>query len=236
MDQRREQISERESLYFKNLYVFDGDKPISAIIRNYKSADFAGLIRVQQESFPPPFPSELWWNDEQLQEHVARFPEGALCVEIAGEIAGSVTGLRVNYDPQHAPDHSWAALTDNGYIRTHQPQGDTLYIVDICIRPAYRKLGLGKWMMQTMYEVVVQLGLKRLLGGGRMPGYHKTAASMSIEAYAKAIIDGQLKDPVITFLLRCGRTPVQVVPNYLEDEESRNYALLMEWRNPFSPR
>ncbi|MBD0381997.1 GNAT family N-acetyltransferase [Paenibacillus sedimenti] len=219
--------------YYKKLYVFDGDKPVTAIIRGYTKADFEGLIRVQQESFPPPFPSELWWNEDQLQEHVTRFPEGALCVEIAGEIAGSITGLRVQYDPLHADEHSWATLTDNGYIRNHRPDGDTLYIVDICIRPAYRKLGLGKWMMQSMYEVVVQLGLERLLGGGRMPGYHKVADSMTIEAYAEAIMSGSLKDPVITFLLRCGRTPVQVVPDYLEDEESRNYALLMEWRNPF---
>ena len=233
MDQLKESISEGDSLYFKNVYVFDGDKPVEAIIRNYTNEDFAGLIQVQQESFPPPFPSELWWNEEQLQEHVARFPEGALCVEIAGEIAGSITGLRVHYDPHHASDHSWAALTDNGYIRTHQPQGDTLYIVDICIRPAYRKLGLGKWMMQSMYEVVVQLGLKRLLGGGRMPGYHKHAAIMSADDYVRAVMAGALKDPVITFLLRCGRTPVQVVPNYLQDEESLNHALLMEWRNPF---
>ncbi|MFD0694046.1 GNAT family N-acetyltransferase [Paenibacillus sp. GCM10027628] len=219
--------------YYKSLYVFDGEKPVSSIIRNYKTEDFEGLIRVQQESFPPPFPSELWWNEEQLQEHVTRFPEGALCVEIAGEIAGSITGLRVQYDPQHATDHSWATITDNGYIRNHSPDGDTLYIVDICIRPAYRKFGLGKWMMQSMYEVVVQLGLDRLLGGGRMPGYHKVADTMSIEAYGEAILNGRLKDPVITFLLSCGRTPVQVVPDYLEDEESRNYALLMEWRNPF---
>lgn len=220
-------------VYYKSLYVFDGEKPVAAIIRNYTMEDFEGLIRVQQESFPPPFPSELWWNVEQLQEHVTRFPEGALCVEIAGEVAGSITGLRVQYDPQHADDHSWATITDNGYIRSHRPDGDTLYIVDICIRPAYRKFGLGKWMMQSMYEVVVQLGLDRLLGGGRMPGYHKVADTMSIEAYAEAIMNGSLKDPVITFLLRCGRTPVQVVPDYLEDEESRNYALLMEWRNPF---
>mgnify|MGYP001032086860 CR=1 FL=1 len=40
-------------------------------------------------------------------------------------------------------------------------------------------------------------------------------------------------DPVITFMLRCGRTPVKVVANYLEDEESCNYGALMEWRNPF---
>ncbi|WP_261303149.1 GNAT family N-acetyltransferase [Paenibacillus andongensis] len=226
-------VTEPGKLYVKKIYVFDGDKPIEAAIRNYGKADFDALIRVQQESFPPPFPSELWWNEEQLTEHITRFPEGALCVEVAGQVVGSITGLRVEYEEQHVADHSWSSLTDDGYIRTHRPDGDTLYIVDICIKPAYRKFGLGKWMMQSMYEVVVHLGLRRLLGGGRMPGYHKHAAAMNADDYVRAVMAGALKDPVITFLLRCGRTPVQVVPNYLQDEESLNHALLMEWRNPF---
>jgi hypothetical protein len=56
---------------------------------------------------------------------------------------------------------------------------------------------------------------------------------MTAEQYLEAVVKGELKDPVITFLLRCGRTPVKVVANYLEDEESCNYAALMEWKNPF---
>lgn len=218
----------------KHLYVFDGDTPVEAVIRTYGAADFEALIRVQQVSFPPPFPSELWWTKEQLMEHVTRFPEGALCVEVAGQIVGSITGLRVDSEQiEVAADHSWSAVTDDGFIRTHRPDGDTLYIVDVCIMPAYRKFGLGKWLMQSMYEVVVHLGLARLLGGGRMPGYQRAAETMSADDYAAAVMAGTMKDPVITFLLRCGRTPVSVVANYLEDEESLNHALLMEWRNPF---
>ncbi|GAB7056153.1 MULTISPECIES: GNAT family N-acetyltransferase [Paenibacillus] len=220
------------AFYRKELYVFEQDRSVKATIRSYTENDFEGLIRIQQESFPPPFPSELWWNEEQLSNHVRLFPEGALCVEIEGELAASITGLRVNFDPAHA-DHTWEEMTDGGYIRNHDPNGNTLYIVDISARPAYRKLGLGKWLMMSMYEVVVQLKLVRLLGGGRLPGYHKYADSMPAEVYVRHVLDGKLKDPVMTFLLRCGRTPVKLVENYLEDEESHNYAMLMEWRNPF---
>ncbi|SFL59959.1 Ribosomal protein S18 acetylase RimI [Paenibacillus sp. 1_12] len=219
-------------LYYKELYVYHEDKPLPALIRSYSHEDFDALIRIQQESFPPPFPSELWWNKEQLYEHVSRFPEGALCVEIAGEIVGSMTGLRIHTHSQQS-GQSWAEVTDNGYIRTHVPDGDTLYVVDVCIRPDCRKLGLGKWLMQSMYEVTVQLGLTRLLGGGRMPGYHKVANELTAQQYVQAILDGRFKDPVISFLMRCGRTPVDIIANYLEDEESCNYGLLMEWRNPF---
>jgi len=220
--------------YRKELYVFDGDKPVKATIRNYTKDDFPALIRVQAECFPPPFLSDLWWNEEQLANHVTLFPEGALCVEIEGEIAGSMTGLRVDFDPAH-PEHAWEDITDAGYIRNHRPDGDTLYVVDIAVRPANRKLGLGKCLMQAMCETVVQLGMKRLLGGGRMPGYHRHADNLTAQQYAEEVLAGRLKDPVVTFLMRCGRTPVAVAPNYLEDEESLGYALLMEWRNPFAP-
>jgi ribosomal protein S18 acetylase RimI-like enzyme len=219
-------------MYKKELYVFEGTKPVKAVIRQYRKEDFEGLIQVQQEAFPPPFPSELWWNMEQLSNHVRLFPEGALCIEINGRIAGSMTGLIVNYQPGD-PDHNWSGITDDGYIRNHDPNGNTLYVVDICISPAFRKLGLGKVLMQSMYEVVVHLGLDRLLGGGRMPGYHLHSEELSIEEYGEKLLTGELKDPVITFLLRCGRTPVKPVRSYLEDEESCDYGMLMEWRNPF---
>lgn len=219
-------------MYHNEIYVFDGQRPLRAVIRNYKEADFPGLIRIQQESFPPPFPEDLWWNEEQLRQHVTLFPEGALCVEIEGELAGSMTGLIVEFDPKH-PDHTWAEITDNGYIRNHNPHGDTLYVVDISVRPSYRKLGLGKWLMFAMYDVVIHKRLKRLLGGGRMSGYHLVQNEMTAEQYLDAILKGERKDPVITFMLRCGRSPLKVVANYLEDEESGNYGVLMEWKNPF---
>ncbi|KKO52584.1 GNAT family N-acetyltransferase [Paenibacillus sp. DMB20] len=216
----------------QRFYVFDDNRPVPAVIRSYTPADFDELIVIQSETFPPPYPPEQWWNKEQLMQHVARFPEGALCIEVDGVLAGSITSLIVDYDPE-GPPHSWAEATDGGYIRNHNPYGNTLYIADICVRPRYRKLGLGKWLIQSLYHVTVQLELARLLGGGRMPGYHRVAAGMTAEEYLDAVIRGDLKDPVVTFLLRCGRTPVGVAANYLEDEESCNYGALMEWRNPF---
>jgi GNAT superfamily N-acetyltransferase len=152
-------------------------------------------------------------------------------MEVNGEIVASMTSLIVNFDPNH-PDHSWEEITDNGYITNHNPNGNTLYVVDIGVRPAYRKYGLGKWLMQSMYEVVVHLGMERLLGGGRMPGYHKVAHELTAQEYIDEVMKGNLKDPVITFLLRCGRTPVNLIADYLDDEESHNYGVLMEWKNP----
>lgn len=220
---------------YKKWYVFDGGKPVPAVIRNYTGNDFQALIQVQKESFPPPFPPDLWWREEQLKEHIDRFPEGALCVEAEGEVVGSITGLVIDFDPSE-PEHTWSDITDDGFIRNHNQDGNAIYIVDICVKPAFRQLGLGKWLMQSMYEVVVHERLERLLGGARMPFYHKYRNEMSAEEYLNRVMEGEIGDPVVTFLLHCGRTPVQVLPNYIEDEESCNYAALMEWKNPFLHR
>jgi ribosomal protein S18 acetylase RimI-like enzyme len=216
----------------KEFYVVKDHIAEKIAIRTYTEQDFSGLIDIQRACFPPPFPEELWWSREQLGEHVARFPAGALCAEAGGRLIGSMTGLIVNMN-DYGHQHSWETITDSGYIRNHNPAGDTLYVVDICVLPEYRKAGIGKWLMQSMYETVVHLGLARLLGGGRMPGYSAYADQVTPEAYVEHVLSGKRQDPVLTFLLRCGRMPVGVARNYLEDEQSRNCAAIMEWKNPF---
>src|SRR5690606_9829823 len=135
-------------------------------------------------------------------------------------------------DPKEL-NHTWEEITDNGYIRNHDNNGNTLYVVDLCVRPKYRNLDLGKLLMHSMYELVIYKDLDRLLGGGRMPGYHKYAGEWTAEQYLQEVVNGSIYDPVISFLLRCGRMPIGVVPDYIEDEESCNFATLMEWKNPF---
>ncbi|WP_322907615.1 GNAT family N-acetyltransferase [Paenibacillus sp. SGZ-1009] len=220
--------------YAKTCYVYHNRQPYPASVRSYNEHDFESLIAIQAAAFPPPYPAELWWNREQLHEHHTRFPQGALCVEIDGKLAGSMTGLIVAFD-ESQPQHTWEQMTDHGYIRNHDPHGDTLYVADLCVHPAYRQWGLGKLLMQSMYEVTAALGLKRLLGAGRMPGYHVVADHCTPEQYVARITSGELYDPVISFLMRCGRTPLTVIANYLDDEESLNYAVLMEWNNPLPP-
>src|SRR5690606_32473719 len=184
--------------YKKHVYLKDDQGYVDALVRNYGQVDFDELINIQAESFPPPFPSELWWNKEQLRNHVSLFPEGALCVEVNGVLAGSMTGLLVDFDPTN-PFHTWEEITDDGYIRNHNPNGNTLYVVDIGVRPSYRKLGLGKWLMFSMYDVVIHKHLTRLIGGGRMSGFHRYEKAMTAEQYLDSVIKGKLQDPVITF-------------------------------------
>lgn len=217
--------------YYKEFFIFRNDKPVKAIIRSYTQKDFNDLIQIQKESFPPPFPSELWWNKKQLQNHITLFPEGALCIEIEGVICGSITSLIV--DMNNKVSHTWEAITDNGYISNHNEKGNTLYVVDICVTPSCRSLGIGKLLMQSLYELVIHKDLLQLQAGCRIPGYHLVSNIYSPLQYMNNVIDGTIHDVVMSFFMKCGSKPESIVYNYLEDEESHNCAVLMEWKNPF---
>jgi ribosomal protein S18 acetylase RimI-like enzyme len=219
-------------LYIKE-WIKTGTTRKELIIRLYTKEDFEGLIDIQRECFPPPFPEELHWSIEQLKEHIKQFPQGAFCAEIDGVLVGSITTLITRY--QEGDQHSWSEVTDHGYIRNHDAEGNTLYVVDISVRPNYRSYGIGKRLLQSMYYLVVQLGLEQLLGGGRMPNYHRYYEQLTPEEYIDQVIKGEIGDPVISFMLNNGRSPIGIAYDYLEDEESKNCAALMAWRNPFIP-
>lgn len=192
-------------------------------------ADWEGLFRIQRECFPPPYPEEQLWSREQIETHVRLFPAGSLCAEADGELVGSCTSLIIQYDPADAA-HSWSEVTADGYITTHNPDGDSLYGVDMAVRPAWRGKGIARAMYQARYDLVRRLGLKRFLAAGRMPGYHRHGAELTVEQYAAEVVAGRLIDPTITPQLRAGLKPLHVIRGYLPDEESGNAALLLEWR------
>jgi ribosomal protein S18 acetylase RimI-like enzyme len=203
-------------------------------VRRYTLADFDQLVRIQRECFPPPFPAELWWRREQIASQLQHFPAGALCAVEGDELVGSATCSRIRFDPAH-PRHTWAEVADDGYIRTCDPTGDTLYGIDVAVRPAWRGRGVARALYQARFALVRELGLQRFLAGSRISGYHRFR-ELTAEQYAAEVVAGRLMDPVITPQLKAGLQPVCVLPEYVPDEESRNYALLMQWLPTASAR
>lgn len=200
------------------------------IVRPYTLNDFDALLRVQQEAFPPPFPEELLWKREHVEAHVTAYPEGAMVAVCDGEIAGSATSLRVTYTG--AP-HTWEEVSDRGYIRgRHEPDGDSLYGIDLCVRPAFRGKGIAHALYEARKQLVVRSGLKRFMAGCRIPGYRDVANHLNAADYVRLVADGERHDLVLSFMLKQGMRPLQVLDDYLEDAESCDKAVLVEWANP----
>ncbi|MBA3684447.1 MAG: GNAT family N-acetyltransferase [Planctomycetes bacterium] len=207
----------------------------TARLRSYRPGDLEQLVAIQRECFPPPFPAELWWTKAQIASHCHLFPEGALCAEAEdGSLVGSATAHLLRWDPQD-PDHTWAEAADGGMLANHEPDGDTLYGVDVAVRPAWRGRGIARQFYQARFALVRSRGLRRFLAGSRISGYHLHRDRLSPEAYAAEVVAGRLSDPVVTPQLRAGLVPVRVVRGYLPDAEASDCALLMQWQNPDIP-
>jgi len=79
---------------------------------------------------------------------------------------------------------------------------------------------------------MTRFNLRRMVAGGRIPGYKNHAGKMSPEEYIEKVKSGELKDMALNAHLKAGYEVKGVHLDYLIDEASLNYATLIEMPNP----
>lgn len=196
-------------------------------LRQLTIEDFDALVAMQQRCFPGMQP----WTREHIESQLAIFPEGQLCVEVDGKLAASASSLIVRYDPS-LEWHNWMAVSDGGYIRNHQPKGDTLYGIEIMVDPEFRRMRLARRLYDARKELCRNRHLTRIIIAGRIPGYGKYADRLSAREYVEQVQEKAIYDPVLTTQLANGFALQGLIPNYFpSDEDSRGYATFLEWLN-----
>jgi predicted amidohydrolase/ribosomal protein S18 acetylase RimI-like enzyme len=196
-------------------------------VRRLRIEDFDALIAMQEQCFPGMKP----WTRDQIQCQIATFPEGQLCVEVEGKLAASSSSLILEYDPNLAW-HNWKAIADGGYIRNHNPRGDTLYGIEIMVDPEFRGMKLSRRLYDARKDLCRERNLARIIIGGRIPGFGAHADEMSAREYVENVIDKTLYDPVLTAQLANGFSLQGLIPDYMpSDTDSRGYATFCEWVN-----
>jgi ribosomal protein S18 acetylase RimI-like enzyme len=200
-------------------------------IRNTLVQDIPKIVNLQ-ESFPYLARYGNIWRPEELESHLRVFPEGQfVAVEPDDTVVGSASTLIVFLNPEYA-EHTWKHITANGLFMNHNPKGDSLYGADISTHPKYRHEGIGKMLYDARKQLVRELNLRRMIGGGRLFNYCEYASRTSALEYAQKVIRGELRDPVLSFELDNEFKFVKILPNYLDDVRSLNYASFIEWINP----
>jgi predicted amidohydrolase/GNAT superfamily N-acetyltransferase len=196
--------------------------------RRMTLGDVPAVIELQRRTFA----GMAMWTAGQLTRHLSVFPEGQLvAVDERGRIIGSASSLIIDWD-DYAQAADWATITGNGSFDTHNPLGKTLYGADMSVDPSARRRGVGSLFYGKRKELVRERKLKRLLTGGRIPGYGKVASEMSAAEYVTQVARGRRTDPTLSFQLANGLVVLDVVPDYLDDADSKHYATLLEWLNP----
>lgn len=171
------------------------------------------------------------WSLEQFKSLISIFPEGQVCIEVNGKIVASSCSHIINFDNYSVSD-SWGTLTNNGFIRNHDPKGDTLYGIEIMVDPDYRNMKLSRRLYEYRQKIVKEKNLKRIAIGGRIPNYHKYTDKMTAAEYVEKVIDKKLYDPVLTAQTANGFILKELLPDYLpNDKESCGYATFLEWIN-----
>ncbi len=172
------------------------------------------------------------WSRDVIESQIHIFPEGQIGVELDGELVGTSSSLLVD-EEDFGAWHSYNEVSDGGYIRTHDPNGDTLYGIDIAVDPSSRGMKFARRLYEARKELVSKRNLRAILIAGRIPGYHAHADDMTPEEYVRRVVTKDLIDPVLTSQLANGFAIRFVLRNYLpSDKESCGHAVYMEWLNP----
>jgi GNAT superfamily N-acetyltransferase len=189
---------------------------------------------LQKESYPYLARYGNIWRSEEIESHLQVFPEGQfVAVEPDGTVVGSASTLIVSLNPEYA-EHTWKEITTDGMFTNHHnlhDGGDSLYGADISTHPKYRHEGIGSMLYDARKELVIKLNLKRMIAGGRLFNYCEYADKISPLEYAHKVIRGELRDPVLSFEVANGFRFIKILPNYLDDVRSLNYASFIEWLN-----
>ena len=197
------------------------------LVRPMKLEDFDAVVALQLECFPGMSP----WLKAHIESMTRIFPEGQIVLEYDGEIVASSCSLVVDFS-EYDDWANWKEIADSGYIRNHDPEGDTLYGIEIMVSPRYRGMKLARRLYEARKQIVRLLNLKRIIIGGRMPGYGKHADAMTALEYVEEVMSKRLFDPVLTIQVSNGFSLVRLIPDYFpSDSASRGYATFLEWRN-----
>jgi GNAT superfamily N-acetyltransferase len=196
-------------------------------IRNLKHSDIAAAIDLQSRVYNaiPAF------KHEQFESLLKHFPEGQFVAELEGRLVGLAISLVILWD-DYSLHHTWDSVTNDGHFDTHDMGGRTLYGAEVCVDPGVRSKGIGRALYTARRKLCRAMNLKRIIAGGRLPGYHEHANHMAPEEYARRVIWGDIYDPVLRFQLNQGFDYCGILHGYLPtDPESIGNAALIVWLN-----
>ncbi len=171
------------------------------------------------------------WTEGQLARLIKLFPEGQICIEDNGKPVAVALSLIIDFS-LFDDQHSYYQIVGNGTFKSHDPDGDYLYGIDVSVDPEYQGMRLGRRLYDLRKELAENLNLKGILIGGRIPGYHKHSKEMQAQQYIQKVKIRELYDPVLTFQLSNDFHVRNLLDDYWPgDHQSRGNAVLLEWIN-----
>jgi 4-aminobutyrate aminotransferase/(S)-3-amino-2-methylpropionate transaminase len=159
-------------------------------------------------------------------KHQELFPEGQFVVLDDDRVVAATATVRLAFDFAHV-GHTFADIVQDGWLTSHQPEGDWLYGADLGVHPDYRRRGLAVALYAARQELVWRLGLRGQVTAGMMSGYGARKAEMSAERYYEQFLAGAIEDPTLSVQRHVGFEPRALLAGYLPDPVCDNYSVLL---------
>ena len=196
-------------------------------LRPLTPADYEQVAQLQRECFPYVAP----WRREAFLAQLTRFAPGQVGVELDGALVATSSAMIVTGEDWQQP-HTFDEVVDGGLITLHEPEGDTLYGIDLAVSPRHRGMRLARRLYEHRKALMQRLNLRRMFIAGRLPGL-SDHPEMAPEEYVRRVVSKQLVDATLTPQLAQGFLIRRVLRDYLpSDVQSCGHAVLMEWINP----
>jgi predicted amidohydrolase/GNAT superfamily N-acetyltransferase len=206
------------------------DKNIQNVeLKRLKPEDYEELKSVMISSYSTM--PDAYWKEHHIRKLTTIFPEGQILIMVNGKIAGCALSIIVNFK-KFDEEHTYREITGDYTFSTHDDKGDTLYGIDVFVKPEYRGLRLGRRLYEYRKQLCERLNLRGIFFGGRIPNYHKYASELTPKEYIAKVRSREIHDPVLNFHLSNDFQPVKILKGYLErDGASMEYAVLLKWHN-----
>jgi ribosomal protein S18 acetylase RimI-like enzyme len=205
------------------------------VLRAATPHDVPRLVAMNHAAYPELVEENVVWSPSQIEAHLTRFPEGQIVAEVDGAPVGAISTFIVPRTRDPMVQHTWLEITDDGTFESHDPSGDTLYLADVYVDPVAWGKGVGESLYDALKQLCVACGLRRVVAGGRLWGYHEFAERMSAAEYVERALRGEIRDRVLGSQIKAGFAVRGILTGYLNDPRSRNYATLLEWTRDSAP-
>ncbi len=196
------------------------------------------IMEVERSAWDP----EWQAIEDKFARRIEVFPEGSIGIFASnGELSGVTTSMLTDI-PDIIPDKykDWSAITGDGYITPHKPDGKSLYVVSVAVSAKFQGQGLGRQLVDAQIDLAKKMKVEKVVLGSRLPGFKEylgvkgiVVEKNDLEVEADKYLnlkreDGKPFDAEIRFYESyCGFTPEKLLPNFGPDEPSKNFGILM---------
>ena len=210
-------------------------------ISQLTESDLAEIDRVEKNTWPADWQAPK----EKFAARISKFPQGVFGIFEDGKLVGVTTSMRISFDPNKIDGYhkTWDEITGNGFITTHEPDGNILYVVSVGVQNESQGKGYGQQLVTKQFELAKKLGCKYLMLGARLPKFRESLSGQGINPDSLSTTelrqkaqeyldskrdDGLKQEPEIRFYEKCGLKVLKLTdPDFGPDPESCGFGVIM---------